>query len=282
MSQAPSPFWCVGGVLIDHIGRSHAPVRTAQSNPGAARLLPGGVAFNIARAIARLGGDVALTGAVGRDAGAEMIADALRKAGVADHLIRTNHPTGSYLAIEDADGEMFAGVSDLSALETLSAESLRTAIAPAPTNARIIIDANLTEPQIAAMAETSHWLTAEVVSAPKAPRLIPILPRLNALFCNYSEALALGSEGNAQDAATALAQTTQAVVFVTDGPRPAVVAHGARTWTASPPQITAASVTGAGDAFAAGALTALAASAPPEQALHAALSTAAAHLERQS
>lgn len=283
MALSPPLFWCLGGVLIDHIGRTHAPVQTGQSNPGAARLSPGGVALNIARALAAKGANVALMGAVGRDIGADLITAALAEAGIEDKLIRTDHPTGAYLAIEGADGDLYAGVSDLTALESLSAHAIVAHLGQAQPDARVVIDANLTSDQLFKAAARPGWLAAEAVSAPKAPRLAPLLPGLDALFCNLSEAAALGAKAQtAQAAALILAPRTRGTVFVTDGPRPAAVAQGGQAYAQTPPPVPPASVTGAGDAFTAAALMALAANPDPKTALTAAITAAAAHLEGQS
>jgi len=283
MSLTPPLFWCLGGVLVDHIGRTSAPTQPGQSNPGAARLAPGGVAMNIARALAAKGAKVALMGAVGRDIGADLIAAALAKAGVEDQLIRTDHPTGAYLAVEDADGDLYAGVSDLSALEALSTGAIVARLAQAPPDARLIVDANLTPDQLFKAAARPGWLAAEAVSAPKARRLAPILPSLDALFCNLSEAAALGAPAEtAAEAARTLSLQAQATVFVTHGPRLAAVAENGMTYTQTPPPAPTASVTGAGDAFTAAALMALATDAAPKDALAAAIAAAASHLESQS
>lgn len=283
MSFTPPLFWCLGGVLVDHIGRTRAAVEPGQSNPGAARMAPGGVALNIARALAGHGARVALMGAVGRDISADLIAAALAEMGIEDRLIRTDHPTGAYLAIENADGDLHAGVSDLTALEAISADVIVAHLAQAPPQARLIVDANMTDAQLFKAAARPGWLAAEAVSAPKAPRLANLLPSLNALFCNLSEAAALHAPAQtAEGAALKLAERIKATVFVTDGPRPAAVAQSGDVWTRTPPPAPAASVTGAGDAFTAAAIMALATDAAPEQALGAAVAAAAAHLEPHS
>ena len=283
MSLTPPLFWCLGGVLVDHIGRSNAPIAAHQSNPGATRLAPGGVALNIARALAANGAKVALMGAVGRDIGADLIITALVEAGVEDQLIRTDHPTGAYLAIENADGDLYAGVSDLTALETLPTDAIVAHLAQAAPDARLIVDANLTSDQLFKAAARPGWLAAEAVSAPKARRLAPILPSFDALFCNLSEAAAVGAPAEtAAEAAAALSLKAGAIVFVTDGPRPAATAQAGKVHSQTPPLSPAASVTGAGDAFTAAALMALATDASPKDALTAAIAAAATHLESQS
>lgn len=283
MSHKPPHFWCLGGVLVDHIGRTHAPVQPGQSNPGAARLTPGGVALNIARALAASGARVALMGAVGRDIGADLITASLAQAGIEDQLIRTDHSTGAYLAIEDASGDLHAGVSDLTALEALPTDAIVARLVQAPPYARLIIDANLTPDQLFKAAVRPGWLAAEAVSAPKARRLIPVLRSLDALFCNLSEAAALGEMAEtAAEAAKALSSKADAIVFVTNGACPAAVAQGGGVHTQTPPPVPAASVTGAGDAFTAAALMALAAEKSPKAALTAAIAGAVTHLESQS
>ena len=87
--------------------------------------------MNIARALANQGARVAVISAVGDDIGADLITAALAKAGIEDRLIRTTSATGAYLAIEGDDGDLHAGVSDLTALETLAPETIAAAISEA-------------------------------------------------------------------------------------------------------------------------------------------------------
>ena len=95
-------------------------------------------------------------GAVGRDIGADLIVASLAEAGVEDQLIRTDRPTGAYLAIEDADGDLHAGVSDLTALETLPTDVIVARLAEAPPEARLVVDANLTDAHLFKAAEADH------------------------------------------------------------------------------------------------------------------------------
>ena len=67
--------------------------------------MPGGKGANQAVACARLGADVRLVAAVGRDPFAEEALAALREAGVELDLRETDEPTGVALILVDAGGE---------------------------------------------------------------------------------------------------------------------------------------------------------------------------------
>ena len=130
MVQTPD-ILCIGSVLWDIIGRVPAALRTGSDVPGRITRLPGGVAMNIAMALARSGLTPALLTAIGRDAeGDELVAACTRLGLITTHIYRSDAlPTDRYMAIEDADG-LVAAVADARSLEAAGEDNLQRAGAP--------------------------------------------------------------------------------------------------------------------------------------------------------
>ena len=105
--SSDSSIVVVGSVNVDllaQVRRHPRPGETLHGSGG--RMLPGGKGANQAVAAARLGGQVALVGAVGTDAQAEVALSALREAGVElSHLAEVEGPTGLAIVTVAQDGE---------------------------------------------------------------------------------------------------------------------------------------------------------------------------------
>ena len=67
----PRDILCIGSVLWDVIGRAASHMRQGSDVPGRITRLPGGVAMNIARTLARFAMRPVLLSAIGRDAEGE-------------------------------------------------------------------------------------------------------------------------------------------------------------------------------------------------------------------
>ena len=265
--NTPPPIWCLGAAHIDHVGRGR--IAPGQSAPGAVASAPGGVAFNIAAAIARAGARAALISAIGDDPAGRQIAAALDALGVDNRLVAVNAPTGAYVAIEDETRALVAAIADDRALSALTPTAIAARLAERPPDAPLIIDANLSDPQIDAALAAPGMIAAEATSGPKSVRLIRALPRLDAIFCNLDEARALtrADLSTTTSAAKALHQCGPGIVSVTNGPEPAALyAHG-EVAAATPPPMRAETTNGAGDARAAATLIALLTGASAQTAL---------------
>jgi pseudouridine kinase len=167
-----TPFLCAGAAHWDLIGRTDRPLPPGADVPGRVTRRPGGVAQNVARALAALGRPVALVAAVGRDpAGDELAAD-LAAAGVDTALLhRHDGPTDSYLALEGPGGALHAAIADCAGLERAGLALL--AGLPA---ARLVLDGNLPGPTLAAFVRRPSLTLALVPASPaKAARLAPFL-----------------------------------------------------------------------------------------------------------
>jgi len=280
---------CAGSAHWDVIG--HAPGTLARGGdvPGAVVRRPGGVAANVARALARAGRRPALLGAVGRDAEGEALVAVLAAAGVLTaHLARPAGPTDRYVAIEDAGG-LVAAVADTRQLDALGGALLapladgRLGPAGRPWPGPVVIDGNLGAACLARLAASPLFAAADLrpvaASPAKAARLAAFAGRpRTTLYVNRAEAAALAGRelADAAAAARALSALGFARAIVTDGPGMLAEQAGAVLRLRRPPAVAARRVTGAGDAFVAGHLAAEMAGADPAAALDAAVAAAAA------
>lgn len=294
------PIAAFGAIHLDTIAHADRRILRETSTPAALAIRPGGVATNVARALARLDCRIALAGRLGREAEADGLLAQLMAEGVETGAIRRSDlPSGRYLALHDPDGTLAAAVVDARITETLEPGALLP-----PTEAQEeagcwFLDANLPQPLLAELAETAgeRMLAADAVSRAKAARLGPILPRLDLLFCNRAEAAALLGRDGEQDGeqqeedgaetANALVEAGVKAVVMTRGAAPVLLAtrsgideislttcDGA---AAPPPRVV--DVTGAGDALIAGTLAGLEHGLPLARAVAAGMRAAALTLE---
>lgn len=285
------PILCVGAALWDVIGRAARPLPHGADVPGRVVRRPGGVALNVALALAALRQPVALIAAVGDDDAGDALARRLAAAGVdTAGLCRYAGATDSYVAIEDERGELHAAVADCAGLEaagTAVLAPLRDGRLAAPWPGRIVADGNLPAPVLAGLLDgATPGSVALVPASPgKAARLAPLCAgRSLAVYLNRREAQALcgATFADSRAAAAALRARGAAAAIVTDGAAPATAATAEAVVTRVPPAVGARSVTGAGDAFVAAHLVALADGLAPEPALAAALDAAARHITGRS
>jgi pseudouridine kinase len=258
-------FTVVGGATIDHAAFTLAAPVAGASNPGTARTSPGGVAFNVARDLARLGHRVRLVSRVGRDADGDMVLATARADGIdaAGMALSARLPTATYRAAFDDAGGLIIGIADMAIFDEITPEAALAAMAAAPGRT-VVVDANLPAPTLAALAEaTDRPVVAIAVSPAKAVRLVPVLPRITLLFATRREAAALlgHSEDPAtptKDLAAALVDAGVAHVVVTDSEKPIAAATVFEAHLFAPFPADVRSVNGAGDALAAGVLHGLA------------------------
>ena len=270
MDQPLRPFNRVtvfGGATIDRIAQSTAPPVMGASNPGHARRLPGGVGFNIATILARLGISARLVSRVGTDPDGEIIVAAAVAAGVDVSAIgvSTENATAAYHAAFDNSGELIIGIADMD----ICAELTPAAIGPAAAASGDdfwVVDANLPEETLTFLVEEAAAagipVGAITVSPAKAVRLTHLLDRLTFLFANRREAATLlGQDPNLAASAASLAaeltRTRQTRVVVTAGGEPVIASRAGETRSFLPLKTDISAVNGAGDSFAAGTISAM-------------------------
>lgn len=291
MERVPD-ILCIGAALWDVIGRSPAPVAHGADLAGRISRQPGGVALNIALALARQGHRPVMLAAVGRDPMGEALEQAMIAGGIdTDCLTRTGHlQTDSYIAIEGPEG-LIAAIADSRLMEITGKQVLeplqngRFGSALAPFRGVAVLDSGFTVEQLAQFSVSPLLGAADlrlVPSSPsKAPRLAPFLNRPRTTFyVNLQEAGQLCDQQFHDSAAAAQEMLTRgaARVLITNGAQDATDADEMALITRTPPAVRATRVTGAGDVFTATHLAQECLGRSRAQALEHALAAAARHV----
>lgn len=274
------PITCVGAAHWDIIAQAGGELHPGADVPGGVTRRPGGVAANIALALAALGIPVALVAAIGRDPEGDALAAALAAAGVdCTPLLRHSGATDSYVAVETAGGTLHAAVADCRGLERHAAPLLATAARHAGA---LVIDGNLPLGKLTWFLETARPARALVAASPaKAGGLGRALAAGGTtIYANRREAEAICGAplADARSAAAALVDLGAAAALITDGAGTAAWAGAGSVVAQAPPPVAPRSVTGAGDMLVAAHLKARRAGATPAEALREALDAAARHI----
>ena len=256
---------CIGSVLWDIIGKTDRAMKQGHDVPGRITRMPGGVAYNIAQELVRLGRRPVLLSSVGQDAdGAGLLAHCETMGMQVDHVhVASDLRTDSYMAIEDANG-LVAAIADAHSLEQAGVLILqplfdgRLGSARQPYRDMIVIDGNLTADLLATICTLPEFSRADVRVVPaspgKAERLLPFFHMPNAAFyVNRYEAEILCNQkfATAGEAAAGMLAQGAARAIVTDGSASVCDAlTGDDSVTVPVPQVAhVARVTGAGDTF---------------------------------
>jgi ribokinase len=267
----------LGDVMVDVLTRLSAPLAPGSDAPAVIRFHGGGSAANTAAWLAHAGAEPVLVGRVGDDERGRGARDELRAAGVDARLVVDPElPTGTCVVIVGPDGERTMA-PDAGANDGLSDSDLPDDLLGAAAHLHVAGYALLRPGSRPAARATiaralEHGITVSVdpsSAALLAPEFLDHADGAGLLLPNADEARMLSGEGDPERAARALA-TRFGEVVVTLG------AHGA-LWTDGRESVRAGAVpmeaavdsTGAGDAFAAGLLTARLEGADPARALSA-------------
>jgi sugar/nucleoside kinase (ribokinase family) len=284
MTRAAEPFVCVGAAHWDIIGRTALPLPPGADVPGTIVRRPGGVALNVALALAALGRPVVLLAAIGDDEAGEELAAALAAAGVdCRGLHRRAGATDAYVAIEGRGGELHAAVADCGGLEAAGPALLAPLRARGLAPHRLVADGNLPLPLLAETLRLPAAAPPALIGASpaKAAGLGPLLAASGAaLYLNRREAEAICGAPfpDTRAAAEALRALGAAEAVVTDGAAPAAAADAKGTLALAPPPVAPVGLTGAGDALVAAHLAGRRDGLDARAALAAALAAAARHI----
>jgi sugar/nucleoside kinase (ribokinase family) len=245
----------VGDVMLDVFAGAMPPGAVH----GEVRVRGGGSALNAAVAAAGEGAAAAVVGRVGNDPAGTMVRAALEEAGVETRLaVDPALPTGTVVYTGNgvlADRGATAGLLPDDLPASLEAGAVLV------SGYALLQDDTLAAARAAVERAQTAWVAVDVASAALIERLGPdeVLERArggSVLLANEEEALALtGSEP--REAAAALG-TRFRLVCVKLGPLGALAAYEGELLEASAPQVLERGDPGAGDAFAAGLLVALA------------------------
>lgn len=259
---------CIGAIHWDSLAHARQAIVADTSTPAAIEQKPGGVATNVARALARLGVPVTLTGVIGNDVAGSALRSLLDKEGIELNLTcRDDAPTAQYLALHDPDGGLAAACVD----DRILAEApphLFDGILDAQATSEFqpalwFADANLPEELLRRVADLAPGdsLVADCVSIAKAGRLASIADRIRILFANRAEAASLAGCARDTDTKAVTARLRDlgiGEIIITDGAGPVTISDRAGTTFFRPVPVSVVDVTGAGDALIAGTLAACA------------------------
>ncbi len=206
----------IGGANMDFKCRSAAPMVLGTSNPGQVAASVGGVACNIARNLAKLGVATALMSVVGQDEFGERILREARAAGVdVSLMLMSARPTGTYVALLDADGDMTAAVSAMEATDDLTPAHIVAREADIRQAAMVVADCNLSAAALDRLADICAAarvpLVVDAVSTRKAMRLKGLLKArrpIHLLALNRDEIAVLTGKRAGTDRALRMAVTT--------------------------------------------------------------------------
>lgn len=288
----PAQVICIGSVLWDIVGRTPRNMALSNDVPGRILRLPGGVALNIAQALAKYDlSPVALT-AIGQDTEGDDLMKASADLGLDMQYVHRpdDLPTDCYMAIEGANG-LIAAIADAHSLEAAGDAILapltdgRLGSETSPFSGVIALDGNLTLALLQEIAQNPLFSNADLRIAPaspgKAERLRPFLTHSRGtLYVNLEEAGILVDRlfDSSQDAVRALLDAGAARVMVTHGGRDATFGTPDLITSQTPPKVNVTRITGAGDTFMAAHIAAEIQGASPSDALNAALAAAASYV----
>jgi len=289
-----SPVLCIGSALWDVIASASANMRPGYDIAGTIQRRPGGVALNIAVALAAQGVYPKLLSTIGDDADGDTLIAGLTGLGVScKHVLRTPYPTDCYLAIELPGGDVFGAIADCAGLERAGDSVLTPATqgALSPFAGEAVVDGNLPTEVLAQLHDLLPLakLTLVPASPGKADRLRAPIVRGHAAICinlGEAETLCQTKFTDSAIAAKALIQMGASRALVTNSAKPASLATAEHCITLAPPPVVPISTTGAGDVVLAAHLAERQRHAAPDtpESMHtqltAALAAAAAHITK--
>ncbi|MEU5784174.1 carbohydrate kinase family protein [Micromonospora lupini] len=276
----PARVVVVGDVITDVVAVLSGPLATGSDTGAEISLGGGGQAANTAAWIAAQGVAVTLVGAVGDDdAGRDRVAE-LDRAGVDCAVERVvGAPTGTVIVLA-SDGERTM-VTSRGANLALSAEHVEKALAAAPDaghlhlSAYTLLDAGSRGAGLRALAAArERGLTTSVDAASAAPlrrvgarTFLGWVRDVDLLLVNADEATVLAGGLDPAAQGRALSATARRVVVKRGAAGAVWVDRTTPVCAGAARRVAVVDVTGAGDAFAAGLLTAWLAGASPSAAL---------------
>jgi sugar/nucleoside kinase (ribokinase family) len=261
-----------GDLMVDVVARVGGPLARGSDTPAGIAVLGGGSGANVAAWTASLGAPVVFVCRIGDDERGRIAVDDLYGAGVEVHTtVDPELPTGTCIVLVEPNGERTmvpdAGANDapfelpedlLSAGDHLHLTGY-TLLRAGPRPAGLDAIARAHREGMTVSVDPSSW----ALLAPGA------IPPVDLLIPNEDEVATLAGEADAERAARALAGRSAPEIVVKLGAEGALWTDGSEVVRVPAEPAEVVDTTGAGDAFAAGLLTARLAGAGPREALEA-------------
>ena len=187
----------IGATLLDTKGKPTAGLEPGTSNPAYIRTTRGGTARNVAENLGRLGADVYLLTAVGKDLTGEQLIAQTADAGVdvAHVLTIDGENTGVYMALLEEDGSLSVALDDVQVMMNITPAYLREKEALFREAAMIMMDGSLMHDTMATIVELAQKYHVPLCADPSSGRLAyklrPFLSHLHLVVPNEVEAAEL-------------------------------------------------------------------------------------------
>ncbi len=181
----------VGAVNIDICGTPDEKLVLYDSNPGINRISYGGVGRNIAENLCKLGVEVHMITVLADDVFGRELEEYSSSVGIDfTHSMRIKGAsTSTYLSINDKNGDMIVGTSDMDIYSSLSVDFISTKIDFLNSCDAIVCDTNIPQDVIEYIANNvTSDLIADPVSTKKAEKLINVLDKFTMIKPNMFEA----------------------------------------------------------------------------------------------
>jgi ribokinase len=296
MPPSPGPagrILVVGDLVTDVLVAAPAEIAIGSDTAAAITLAGGGQAANTAAWLARLGHPVTLIAAVGADlAGRERVAELTAQGVVCAVRAHPGAATGSVVVLTSATERTM--ITDRGAALLLDPVDVTAAIRAAPDAAHLhlsgypLLHAGSRPAGLAALATArEHGLTTSVDAASAAPlrhvgttTFLDFVRGADLLLVNADEAEALAGPGSPAEQGAFLAHTARNVIVKLGGDGALWCGRGPAVRLGAGARVPMKDPTGAGDAFAAGLLSAWVGGAEPPAALQAGAALGAAAVAR--
>lgn len=277
----------VGGVNVDILGKSFAPLIPGDSNPGRVRLSLGGVGRNIAHNLRLLDCPVRMYTALGGDLYARRVEESCAELGIdLEGALRVpEETTSSYLVLEGPDGDMALALCDAELAGRITPDYLAGKLEELNAASAVVMDANLRPEAVAFLAgHVTAPIFADPVSVTKAEKLRPVLGKLHTLKPNRIEAQLLSGveitdHRSLELAAAKLLSTGLQQVCISLGSEGVYCAWDTERCLAPCPPTRLVNASGGGDAMMAGFVRAFLDGLPIDRAARFALACSALAVE---
>jgi pseudouridine kinase len=256
----------IGSSNVDIQGFSHQKVVDGDSNIGQINLSLGGVGRNVTENLIRLGQETKLISVTGGDHNSKFLLSECSRIGIdtSHFMVLENKTASTYMAVLDHDREMLMAVNDMSVMDELTPEFIRSN-ANYIRNAKLVfLDTGLSSEIIDMVFDeyADCKIFVDAVSVNRAPRIAPHLSKIDTLKCNALEAayladMTIRTMKDVQKAAQILIDKGVRRVFITHGAKGVYRLSADDDLQMSFVKAKAdhvGSVTGAGDAFMAGVI----------------------------
>ncbi|XP_044971297.1 pseudouridine kinase isoform X2 [Hordeum vulgare subsp. vulgare] len=190
----------IGGMVLDIHAKPSVPPHPGTTVPGMVKYIGGGVARNIAECMAKLGTQPHMISVIGDDMAGDFLLKYWRVAGLCtDGILQVPDVTTPVVSnVFDRNGELFAGVASVQAVETFLTPSwiyqFYRRISTAPL---LMLDANLSPESLQAACKIAYEsgvpVLFEPVSVVKSSRIAPIAEHITCTSPNEIELVAMAN-----------------------------------------------------------------------------------------